>query len=103
MNRAGGKTHAVIELVQQVASQHPLQRIWVVLPTSRQRAAFRDRLLQTIKSHPAPTFNVEPFQFPHPDAPRPQFDRRTGAQPDTRRAPAPPAPDRSAYPAQRAR
>ncbi len=59
----GGKTHAVIELVQQVASQHPLQRIWVVLPTSRQRAAFRDRLLQTIKSHPAPTFNVELFNF----------------------------------------
>ncbi|MBK9123356.1 MAG: exodeoxyribonuclease V subunit gamma [Chloroflexi bacterium] len=59
----GGKTHAVIELVQQVASQHPLQRIWVVLPTSRQRAAFRDRLLHTLQSRPAPTFNVELFNF----------------------------------------
>lgn len=34
-----------------------------MLPTSRQRAAFRDRLLHTLESRPAPTFNVELFNF----------------------------------------
>lgn len=59
----GGKTHAVIELIRQISDQHPFGRIWVVLPTNRQGAAFRERLLQTLEIRPAPTFNVELFNF----------------------------------------
>lgn len=58
-----GKTEAVLTQIAQSAADNPLARIWVVLPSNRQRAAFRLRLLEHLREAQSPAFNVELFNF----------------------------------------
>jgi ATP-dependent helicase/nuclease subunit B len=58
-----GKTEAVIGLIAEIARTQRLARIWVVLPSARQRAQFRERLLQRLREDNLPALNVELFNF----------------------------------------
>jgi ATP-dependent helicase/nuclease subunit B len=58
-----GKTEAVIGLIADTARSQRLARIWVVLPSARQRAYFRERLLERLREDQLPALNVELFNF----------------------------------------
>lgn len=58
-----GKTEAVIGLIADTARTHRLARIWVVLPSARQRTQFRERLLERLRDDNLPALNVELFNF----------------------------------------
>lgn len=58
-----GKTEAVIGLIAETARTQRLARIWVVLPSARQRAQFRERLLERLREDQLPALNVELFNF----------------------------------------
>jgi ATP-dependent helicase/DNAse subunit B len=52
----------VIDRINAVYAQDPLARVWVVLPTSRQEYALRQRLIEEGDGR-APLFNLELFNF----------------------------------------
>lgn len=58
-----GKTEAVIGLIAETARTQRLARIWVVLPSARQRTHFRERLLERLRDDHLPALNVELFNF----------------------------------------
>lgn len=58
-----GKTEAVVALIAETVRAHPLDRVWVVLPSNRQRAQFRVKLLDYLSEANLPALNVELFNF----------------------------------------
>ncbi len=58
-----GKTEAVVALIAETVRTRPLARVWVVLPSNRQRAQFRVRLLEHLREANLPALNVELFNF----------------------------------------